>query len=968
LQSKSSDPAAASPPQDTTPPPGEVRWYFGAFILWETQRRLEWSGQAVRLGPRSFDLLLHLLKRAGELVGKDELLAAVWTGVVVEESSVRVHMSLLRKALVDPADDDDCKEWITTVPLRGYRFNGRVRRELADTPAEPETRAPASLTRLPVRLTKLVGREADVETVLASLDSHRLVNIVGPGGIGKTSVAIRAAERWQSKPATQAAFVDLSPLISPDHVLGTMARSLGVAADLPDPIQAITQSLAGRDVLLLIDNCEHVVDSLALPISRLLTGLPGLRILATSRETLRVAGEYVLRLSALAVPDAESVTLAQALHWPSVELLVERARAAGAGVFDESDGPLLARISRQLDGIPLAIELVAARLGVQSVSDLALRLDDHMRLLSIGNRAALARQRTLAATLDWSIALLDEDELRVFRRLSVLRGRFDVASALGVTSDGMDPDLAFDALISLANKSLVFFDSDDAVAPYRLLDTTRSYAASLLAQSGEHSALLRHHAMFMLDLMKAATADLPNLTAHDWGDRYAHHLDDVRFALEVCLAEPDAKTAAALVTSSAPLWFHVSQVAEYRDRVAAALELVEQQPEPDTETETWLLTALIIALLHTDTFNPDLGVLCDRALAGALAVESRVLELQIRWGRCTHDMMFRGEYAAALQQSATLLAIAQSWSDPAALNLAHRVSAMANHFCGNFAAAKHHCETSLQLSGSGGRTRTNMVGVDPAVAAKAMLARTLWIQGEATKALETASDAVSRAESAGHAVSLCAALYGACPVALWSGEFELAGKWIRVLRDTAQRRGLGWLRYADWYFQGLQLGTAQDPALHVSEVSDQFASYDAPRREMLVTFCADWVDDGMVARLSRGEGLWSAAEVWRALGRQSELRGVTDEAESFYLRALETSRQQGARSWELRAALSLARLWAGMDRAPQATQLLDDICALATPGGLDLMQARALREEIGRHSPANGSSGIAAGKPRAKRG
>ena len=142
MQSKSSDPAAASPPQDTTPPPGEVRWYFGAFILWETQRRLEWSGQAVRLGPRSFDLLLHLLKRAGELVGKDELLAAVWTGEVVEESSVRVHMSLLRKARVDPADDDDCKEWITTVPLRGYRFNGRVRRELADTPAEPRRGRP----------------------------------------------------------------------------------------------------------------------------------------------------------------------------------------------------------------------------------------------------------------------------------------------------------------------------------------------------------------------------------------------------------------------------------------------------------------------------------------------------------------------------------------------------------------------------------------------------------------------------------------------------------------------------------------------------------------------------------------------------------------------------------------------------------------------------------------------------------
>lgn len=949
MQAKSSEPAALASPHDTAPAHGEVRWHFGAFILWETQRRLERSAQAVRLGPRSFDLLLHLLKRAGELVGKDELLAAVWAGVVVEEASVRVHMSLLRKALGEPGDGDGCKEWITTVPLRGYRFNGQVRRELADAPAEPETRAPASFTRLPLRLTELVGREANVEAVLASLDSHRLVSIVGPGGIGKTSVAIRAAERWPSKAGAQVAFVDLSPLISPDHVLGTMARSLGVAADLPDPIEAITQSLAGRDVLLLIDNCEHVVDSLALPITRLLTGSPGLRILATSRETLRVAGEYVLRLAALAVPDAESVTLAQALHWPAVELLVERARAAGAGAFDASDGPLLARIARQLDGIPLAIELVAARLGVQYVGDLALRLDDHMRLLSIGNRAALARHRTLAAALDWSIALLDQDELQVFRRLSVFRGRFDVASALGVAAGNMDPDLAFDALISLANKSLVFFDGDDAIAPYRLLDTTRSYAATLLAQSGERPASLRRHATFMLDLMNTATAELPSLSGQAWAERYAYHLDDVRFALEICVNEqPDAKLAASLVTASAPLWFHLSQVAEYRDRAAAALKLVDRQPPPDTETETWLLTALIIALLHTDALNPGLGAVCDRAIAGALKARSRVLELKARWGRCTHDM-FRGEYTMALQHSETLLAVVQPWSDPAALNLAHRVNAMANHFCGRFEVARQHCEAAIHIKGGTGRTRTNMVGVDPVVAAQAMLTRTLWIQGETAKALETAADAVTRAESAGHAVSLCAALYGACPVALWSGELELAGRWIRMMTDEAQRRGLvGWLRYAEWYSQGLQLGTSPDPAAHVRRVSGQLATYDPPRREMLATFCTDWVDDGMVARIDAGEGLWSAAEVWRALGRRSERRGMAGEAEASYLRALDTARQQGAKAWELRATLDLASLWAGTDRAPQATQLLDDICA--TPGGLDLRQARALRKEISRHS------------------
>jgi predicted ATPase/DNA-binding winged helix-turn-helix (wHTH) protein len=936
-------------PQDIAVASSEIRWGFGSFIVWEAQRRLESFGQEVRLGSRSFDLLLQLLKRAGELVSKDELLSAVWGNVVVEEASVRVHMSQLRKALGEPGEGDDCKEWISNIPLRGYRFNGRVLRELIDASARIKARPPTALAKLPARMTELIGRETDVDNVLKSLDSHRLVTIVGPGGIGKTSVATRVAERRQQTPAVEVGFVDLAPLISQDHVLSTIARSLGAAADLSDPVQAIIQCLTGRNVLVVIDNCEQVMDSLVLPITRMLSALPGLRILATSRETLRVFGEYVYRLPALEVPDAEHFLLAQAMRWSSVEMLVELAKAAGARDFTESDGPLLAKISRQLEGIPLAIELVAARLGVQSVADLALRLDDHMRLLSIGNRAASARHQSLAAALDWSVALLNDDELRVFRRLSVFRGRLDVDRALAVAMGDMDRDVAFDALISLANKSLVSFDRNDAIAPYRLLDTTRSYAAGLLEQSGELPTMLRRHAKLMLDLMKAAAADLPKLVEQAWGERYGHCLDDVRFALTVCLTEQvDAETAASLVTSSSPLWFHLSQVAEYRDTVVTALKLIDQQPEPDIETATWLTTQLVITLLHTDRINPELDAACDRALAGALALKSRVLESQARWGRCTHDM-FRGEYAAALLHSEALLAVAQSWDDPAALNLAHRVSAMANHFCGHFELSRQHCAESLRLSDGARRTRTSMVGVSPVVAAKALLSRTLWIQGETSNALETASDAVRLAEATGHAASLCAALFGGCPVALWSGEFELAGTWIEMMRGEARRRGLvGWLRYADWYYQGLQLHITSNPGLHIREVSARLATYDAPYKEMLVTFCTDWVDDGMVARLAAGEGLWCAAEVWRAMGQRNERSGMTADAEKDYLRALDLSRAQGAKGWELRAASSLARLWAGLDRPKEAIQLLDETHENIVPDVRNraITQIRELREAV----------------------
>lgn len=897
------------------PAPSATRWRFGAFVLREDQRRLERAGQPVRLGSRAFDLLLALVRRAGEFVGKDELLSSVWAGVVVEEASVRVHMSLLRRALGEPDDGDDCSEWITTVPLRGYRFNGRARRDAVDVPgrdSSPST-TPAFAT-LPSRLTELIGRDDDVDAVLALLTAHRLVTIIGTGGIGKTSVAIRSAEALRQRNAALIAFVDLAPLVSSDHVLGTLARSLGAAPDLPDTIEAITQRLTGRDVLMLVDNCEHVVDSLAKSISRLLTALPGLRVLATSREALRVAGERVLRLSALAVPNTERVSLTQALRWPAVRLLAQRAEAAGARAFQESDGDILAGIARRLDGIPLAIELVAARLGAQSARDLARQLDDRIPLLSPGNRAGPSRHRTLAATLDWSIALLNDDELRLFRRLSVFRGRFDVDSALGIAVE-MESEAAFEALISLASKSLVFFDGNDDVAPYRLLDTTRAYAATLLARSDERPALLRRHAALMLDHMKEASATLQSLDEHAWSDRYAHRLNDVRYALQVCLAEqPDPATAAALVVASSPLWFHESQVAEFRERIESALGLVGRQPEADARTMTSLYTVLVTALLHTGRANDATQAVCEKALAGAVACGAVELELRARWARSTCDI-FRGEYSAALRQSEALFSFVQPSGDPSALVLSHRVSSMANHFCARLEESKQHSEAALAIAHRSDRTHANVIGPDDIVATKAVLCRTLWLQGDTENALRTAREAVARAEAIGHAVSLCAALYGACPVALWSGAPELAERWILRMKDEAQRRGLlGWLRYAEWFVEGLQLIIAPHREACVRRVRERLRTYDAPRKEMLMTFCIDWLDDEVVERLARGEGLWCAPETWRAVGWRHEQRHEIDEARACYLRAIETARQRGAIAWEARSAHSLSRLQARLGR------------------------------------------------------
>ncbi len=901
--------------------PNDRRWRFGGYVLWAGQRRLERHGQAVRMGFRTFELLLQLVKRAGEVVSKQELLATVWAGVVVEETSVRTHMSLLRKSLGAPELADGCTEWITSIPLRGYRFNGQVTQEsaAADAPMATSTTTALACADLPVRLTRLVGREPDVLRIHAALDSHRLVTLVGTGGIGKTSAAIEAA-RELAQPGTPVAFADLSPLNAGEHVLSTVARALGVASDMTDPQQAIVRRLAGQDLLLLVDNCEQVVESVAPLVAALLAALPGLRVLATSREALRVEGERVLRLSPLPLPGTDAPSLEDALRSPAVQLLVERSAAAGAGVFQPSDGAVLATISRQTDGIPLAIELVAARLGVQPLGDLALRLNDHMRMVGLDKRVAQPRQRTLAATLDWSTALLNDAELQLFRRLSVFRGRLDVDSALAVAQGDLDPDLAFESLISLANKSLLVFDSADAIAPYRLLLTTRAYAARLLAQSEEHALVQQRHAQCMLGLMQAATADLQTLDAGTWTQRYAFRLDDVRCALDFCLqGQADARTAAALLVASTPLWFSVSQVETYRDKVFAGLALLEQQAAHDTETSAWLHTALVNALLHTDAPAATTGAACDRALAGALATEVRALELRARWGRCTHDM-FRGAYAQALEQADTLHTVVLGWSDPLALSLSHRVSAMARFFRGDFAVSRGHSEASLAISSGVGRSFGTMVGPDPVVAAQAVLCRTLWVQGEADQALAVARQALARAQVQASSLSLCAALYGACPVALWAGELDLARQWVPMMVDETRRKGLaGWHRYALWFLDGLELATAPDQALAVRRVRERLHADDPPHHELLVTFCPAWLDDSLLARVQQGEPLWNAAEVWRAAGWRHEQEGRLADAANAYQRAIGTAQQQGALGWERRAVASLTALPARPGQVAQPT-------------------------------------------------
>ncbi|MNX06267.1 putative HTH-type transcriptional regulator [compost metagenome] len=887
------------------------RWRFGAFALSEAEPRLERDGQSVRLGSRALGLLVALVGRAGEVISKDELLAAAWPDTVVEEASVRVHMSILRKALGRPGAQDGCLEWIANIPLRGYRFLGRVHGEFVPSTAVTQV-THASLgdasAGLPTRFSRLVGREAEVERLLGMLAASRLVTVAGPGGVGKTSVAICVAARYPERPPhAQVCFVDLAPLTSQDHVLTTMARAIGVRGGVSDIEEAMVQRLEGRATLLLVDNCEHVIERLSPLLGRFLAALPGLQVLATSREVLRVGGEHVFRLMPLAVQQSPPGSLAHALRSPAVQLLIERAEAAGARGFDDASSGPLTRICQQVDGIPLAIELVAARLGSQPASDLAFRLDDHMRLHSTAGRAVLARQRTLAATLDWSIGLLGDAELLLFRRLSVFRAYFGVAAALSVAASALDPDVASDALLSLASKSLVVYDTDQAAdSPYRLLDTTRSYAHALLVRAGEKDAVSKSHALFMLDLMGIATAEIASLDVDAWTQRYRGSLDDVRAALDACIGHHDDMTiAGALTVASAPLWFRLSEVSEYRDRVRAALDHVDALKVPDRLTAGRLEIALYNALWHTGGTVPEMTQACERALDCALEFQMKTLEFQARWGLCALNVT-RGAYPPALQHAQILSEFASHSTNAVTRNLSHRMLALASHFCGAFAQARMHAEAAADADDAIRRNHVNAFQPDARTTALAILARTLWIQGEGRLAMATAIRCVQEAQALEHALSLCVALFWICPMAIWAGERRAARAWVDTMLQQTRSKGFAyWHDWALCYADAMKLGEVDDVGAHIDAVAAKVLAMDEPRREMMVTFCDRWVDDRLVARAEQGEGQWSAAEVCRAAGRRMELQGNDAAAEALYLQAHALARSQGAFAWELRAAQTL---------------------------------------------------------------
>src|SRR5271168_333966 len=465
---------------------------FGPFRLFASERLLKKADEPVPLGDRALDILIALAERAGEVVTHKELISTVWPDVTVEEGNLRFQMATLRKALGDRRNG---ARYVSNVAGRGYCFVAPITRSaVARTVPVTGIATTERIQKLPRRLTRMVGRDDTVRALAEQLQEWRFVSIVGPGGVGKTTVAISVAHALVDGFQGAVFFIDLAALTDAKLVPTAIASVLGLMVQTQDPVVGLLAFIGDRKILLVLDNCEHVIGVVAALAERVVSEVPQAHILATSREALQVESEHVHLLHSLEGPPEDAgLTAAEALRYPAAQLFMERAAASGYdAALSDNDAPILARICRRLDGIALAIELAASRVGSFGIRGTAELLDNRFSLLWHGRRTALPRHQTLNAMLDWSYSLLAEREKVVLCRLSVFVAHFTLEAAGSLAlkpeahgADETDDADVIDAVAGLAAKSLISTTVINETTDYRLLDTTRAYAATKLAERGE---------------------------------------------------------------------------------------------------------------------------------------------------------------------------------------------------------------------------------------------------------------------------------------------------------------------------------------------------------------------------------------------------------------------------------------------------------------------------------------------------
>jgi predicted ATPase/DNA-binding winged helix-turn-helix (wHTH) protein len=933
---------------------------FGPFRLHAARRTLERSGLALNLGSRTMEILIVLVERAGEVVSKTELMKRVWPDVTVDDVSLRVHIAALRKALADGEPD---ARYVATVTGRGYCFVAPVVR--SNNAGSPVSAIPARTppSTLPAPLTRMVGRSQTVGEISQQLRADRFVTIVGPGGIGKSTVAVSVGHELLAEFAGAVHFFDFGSINDPLLIPSAVASRFGLFIQSSDPTIGLIAELRGKRQLLIFDSCEHVIEIAAALTERIFEGAPDVHILATSREPLRVEGEHVHRLAALGSPPADaSLTAAQALTFPAVELFVERVNASGRRFeLNDDDAPIVSEICRKLDGIALAIELAAGRANAYSVRETMAQLNDRFKLLWEGRRTALRRHQTMHATIDWSYDLLSAYERVVLCRLSVFAGTFTLEAARVVATDtDLDEKHTISNLESLVAKSLVSASLGD-ITRYRLLDTTRAYASGKLLECGDAQVIRRRHAAYYFKMLDGTDSWPAGGSGIGADAAHGEHLGNVRVALEWSLSEgADISLGIALAAASARLLIEMSLLTECQRWTEQAVAMLDPASH-GSRIELELQAALGLSMMFTSG-NSDqarTSLLRGLELAEQLGDSHNQLRLLGRL-HIFHERI--GDFRNALRFAEQSEAVATAIGDPVGIAESHSALGISRHLEGDTLNAHRHLEAALVQLPASRRIDTFHFGFDYRNRARIALARTLWLEGYPDRAAMVARHTVEEAQAFNHPVTLCIALIWAASVSIWEGDLTVAEEYIDRFITEGDRHSLGPYQAAGRGVKGELAVKRGQAEAGISLLRDALEMLHGHRYELLTTTFNSALAEGLaiaglstealalidqtIALVERNGDLFMIPELLRI--KAVILMMLPDPdlalAERCFLQSLELAERQSALSWQLRTATGLAQLYLVQNQSVQAKNILAPLYGRFTEGfeTSDLLAARIL--------------------------
>jgi predicted ATPase/DNA-binding winged helix-turn-helix (wHTH) protein len=936
---------------------------FGSFRLIPAERVLLTEGNPLRLGSRAFDILVALVEQAGKTVLRDELIARAWPDTVVEESSLRVQIAALRKALGDGRSGN---RFITSVSGRGYVFVAPATLERGEQLPAPSGRALHGNV-IPALLTRIIGRDNIVATLAAQLGRRRLLTIVGPGGIGKTTVAAAVAEAARASFPDGVWFVELASLASPDLVPSALGTVLRISLPGTNPASGLIAWLRDKHALIVLDNCEHVISEVAALAESILESAPNTHILATSREPLNTAGEWVHRLAPLEFPKGSGhLAAGDALQYPAVQLFNERALAAAdKWSIDDGSVPAVVGICRRLDGVPLALELAAAQVGALGIQGLAARL--HLALQIKGRRTALPRHQTLQATLDWSWGLLPEAERHILKRLGAFQGDFTVDAAGKVAADEeLAPERVVGAVANLVDRSLVAADIGGDITFYHLLEITRIYALERLQESGERDWIMRRHAQYYLELFARSEAGASARSKEDWLADYGRHIGNLRAALDWAFSSHgDAALGVALAAATTDFWIAISLLSECSDWGLKAV--AQLGAAKGTRDEMILQCGLGQALTYSRGMQPDARAAFTRALVLSEALGDIDCQLRAIYGLWLFALR-AVDFRECLAQARKCELLGKASSNPLASATADFTLGLTRYYMGEHAAAAALFQRAAAAYPIATRSGDPIrFGADVPALSLCYQAVTLWSLGLAEKAYRAGRDAINEAHSVNDPVSLCIALSGPSGLLLVKmGYLEEAERCIEELIDHSEKHSLIPYHAFGLCSKGSLLGARGDliqaeqllrSGLQLCADVAYYLFYAFFQCELAAVLgSAGRVDRGLVeidAALRyavESESLWCIPEIMRVKGEilVNRFDGAGDAAEEWLIRSHDLAARQGALSWELRAATSLARFWSDRDRATAAYELLDGVYRRFTEGfdTADLRAAKALLTKL----------------------